>query len=471
MTDIAEDARPARQPWRAEAASTIQLAWPLVLTNLAQVAMGTTDVVMMGWLGPEALAAGALATNLYFAFLIFGIGIASATAPMIAVELGRKRHSVRDVRRTVRQGLWSVVLLAVPIWTVTWFAEPILVALGQDPALARVSGEYLHTFQWSLLPFLSYIVLRSFVSALERPLAAVWVGVIGIIVNAFLVWCLMFGRLGFPALGLAGAGIGTTIATTVVFLSLAAVVSIDRKFRRYHLFGRWWRADLARFRALWALGFPIAATLLFEVGVFNVAALLVGRFGADMLAAHQIALQIASVSFMVPMGLGQAATVRVGLAFGAGDREGVRRAGWTAFALGIGFMSCMALVMLFAPRLLVGAFLDLRAPENAVVIGYAVAFLAFAGFFQVFDGAQAVSAGMLRGLQDTRVPMILAAIGYWGVAFPLGFALAFPFGWRGAGVWTGLALGLAVVAGLLTFRWTQRERLGLLDPRRAAAAP
>jgi MATE family multidrug resistance protein len=471
MTDIAETARPARRAWRAEASSTLQLAWPLVLTNLAQVAMGTTDVVMMGWLGPEALAAGALATNLHFAFLIFGIGIASATAPMIAVELGRKRHSVRDVRRTVRQGLWSVVIIAVPIWSIVWFAEPILIALGQDPALARVAGDYLHTFQWSLLPFLAYIVLRSFVSALERPLAAVGAGVVGILVNAFLVWCLMFGKLGFPALGLAGAGIGTTIATTVVFLSLAAVVSIDRKFRRYHLFGRWWRADWARLRALWALGVPIAATLLFEVGVFNVAALLVGRFGADMLAAHQIALQIASVSFMVPMGLGQAATVRVGLAFGAGDKDGVRRAGWTAFALGIGFMSCMAVFMLTAPHVLVGAFLDLRDPENVTVIGYAVTFLAFAGLFQVVDGGQAVAAGMLRGLQDTRVPMILAAIGYWGVAFPVGFLLAFTFGWRGNGVWTGLALGLAVVAALMTTRWIRRERLGLLDPRRAAAAP
>ena len=466
MNEDAQTKTTSRMTWAGEARATLVLAWPLILTNLAQTLMTATDVVMMGWLGPDALAAGALGSNLYFATMIFGLGLTTATAPMIARELGRKGHSVRDVRRTVRQGMWMAAGATVPIWIVLWQSEAILLAMGQEPALAKSAANYVRALQWSLLPFFLFLVLRSFVSALERPLWALAAGVVGVVANAAMTWCLIFGNLGFPRLGLVGAGIATTLADTLMFVLLAAVILTDRKFRRYHLFGRLWRADWPRFRELWHLGLPIGATLVFEVAVFNGATFLMGLIGAAALAAHSVSMQLASLSFMVPLGLAQAATVRVGRAFGAHDREGVRRAGWTAYVMGVGFMALTGLAMVLMPRALVGLFLDLDMPANAPVIELAVSFLMVAALFQVADGGQAVAAGMLRGLHDTRVPMIYAGIGYWGIGLLLGVGLAFQGGLAGFGLWIGLATGLTVVAILLLARWLRRERLGLMAPGR-----
>jgi multidrug resistance protein, MATE family len=451
-----------RRLWRTELAATLALGWPLVLTNLAQTGLTTADVILMGWLGPAALAAGALGTNLYFAFLIFGIGVTSATAPLIAQELGRKRHSVRDVRRTVRQGLWASVAISIPVWVVLWNAEPILLLLGQEPALAAESAPFVRTLQWAFLPALWAVVLRCFFSALQRPgwILAIWA--LALPLNLAIAWVLMFGKLGFAPLGLAGAGVATTVSSLFMFVGLALVTMLDRRLRRYRLFGRWWRPDAHRLRIIWRIGLPIGGTLLFEVGLFNAAAFVMGLFGAEALAAHAIALQIATLSFMVPLGLAQAGTVRVGLARGASDPGGVGRAGWTAFALGVGFMAGIAVLMVAFPRPLVGVFLDAGDPANAGVIALAVTFLGFAALFQVVDGAQAVGAGILRGLNDTRVPMLYAALGYWGVGATLGIALAFPAGLKGAGIWIGLATGLAVVAVLMLRRWLRRGELGLL---------
>lgn len=437
----------------------LALAWPMVLTNLGQTAMTTTDVMMMGRLGPDALAAGTLGFSLYFAPNIFGLGLLAATSPMIATELGRNRHSVRDVRRTVRQGLWLALIYVVPLWLLLSQAEPVLLAMGQQPDLAALAADYVSTLQWAALPFYWYIVLRSFISALERPRWALVIVVLAVLFNAFANWCLMYGNLGFPQLGVVGSGIATTAASALMFIGLAAIVSIERKFRRYQIFGRFWRADWPRLRALVGLGLPIAGILLFEVSIFNAAAFLMGLIGPVQLAAHAIALQIASVAFMVPMGLGQAATVRVGLAFGRRKADEIARAGWTALAMGVGFMALTALLMISAPRLLISAFIDIDAPDNIEVAATAVVFLAFAALFQIVDGAQAVASGMLRGLHDTTVPMIFAAIGYWGVGLPLGVWLAFPGGMEGVGIWIGLSSGLAVVAVLLIGRWLARDRI------------
>ena len=459
MSAIQAGAAAPASLWRSEIKATLALAWPMVLTNLGQTAMTATDVMMMGRLGPQALAAGALGSNLYFMPLIFGLGLMLATSPMVATELGRMRHSVRDLRRTVRQGLWLAVLAALPIWLFLWHGETVLLAMGQEPALAHQAGVYLRWLQWAVLPFYGYIVLRSFISALERPgwaLVIVFAAVAG---NVLFNWMFMFGNLGVPAMGIAGSGLATSLSSLLMFAGLAAVVLVEPKFRRYRLFGRFWRADWPRFRALLKLGLPIAGILAFEVTIFSVSALLMGLIDADSLAAHAIATQITSITFMVPLGLNQAATVRVGLAYGARNREGISRAGWASFAIGVSFMALTGLAMILAPHLLIRAFIDVADPANAHVIGLAVSFLALAALFQVFDGAQAVAAGMLRGLHDTRVPMVYAAIGYWGVGLPLGVLLAFRFGLAGVGIWTGLALGLAVVSVLLLARWLRRDRL------------
>jgi MATE family multidrug resistance protein len=465
MSSIEAGVGTSESLWRGEIRAMLALSWPMVLTNLAQVAMTATDVMMLGRLGADTLAAGALGSNLYFAPLILGLGLVYAASPMMATELGRKRHSVRDIRRTVRQGLWLAILAAIPVWLLLWHGEAILLAMGQEPPLAHQAGIYLRWLQWAILPFYGYIVLRSFISALERPGWALIIMFIAVAFNALGNWCLIFGNLGFPKMGIAGSGLATSLSSALMFIGLATVVSVERKFRRYRLFGRFWRSDWPRFIALLRLGLPIAGILAFEVTIFNAAAFLMGLINAASLAAHAIAIQIASVSFMVPLGINQAVTVRVGLAHGAGNPDGVSRAGWTALAIGVGFMALMAMVMVSCPRLLISAFIDLDDPANVAVIALAVAFLSFAAMFQIFDGAQAVAAGMLRGLHDTKVPMILAAIGYWGVGLPLGVLLAFHFGFEGAGIWIGLSTGLAVVAVLLLWRWLRRDELGLTADR------
>jgi MATE family multidrug resistance protein len=452
---------PDRHPWRAEARATLALAWPLILTNVAQALIHATDVVLLGWAGPRTLAAATLGINIYFAFLIFGMGLVTAAAPIIARELGARRHSVREVRRTVRQAMWAAAMLAVPVWLVMWNSAALLVLLGQEPALAAEAQRFVRALQWGLLPYLFYLVLRSFISALERPLASLVVGIAAVIFNAIVNYGLIFGAFGLPALGIVGAGIGSSLANTLMFAGLAAVVLLDRQFKRYHLFGRFWRADRERLRAIWRIGLPIAVTLGLEVTIFNAAVFLMGLIGADSLAAHAIAIQIASFTFMVPLGLAQAVTVRVGLAHGRGDPPAIGRAGWTALALAVGFMSCTALIMVSMPFALVTLFLDPALPANAPVIPLAISFLLVAALFQIVDGAQVVGAGMLRGLHDTRMPMLYAAFGYWVVGLGVGVGLGFGLGWGGIGIWIGLAAGLAVVALLMIARWIRRDRLGL----------
>lgn len=451
-------------PWRTEARATALLAAPLVLTNLAQSLIHATDVLLLGRVGASTLAAAALGVNLYIFCLIFGMGLLTAAAPMIASERGRRPSSVRDVRRTVRQAMWTAVLIVVPMWAFLWNARAVLILLGQDPLLASEAQLFVRALMWALLPAFLYLCLRNFMSALERPGWPLVVAVGAVIVNAAVNTCLIFGvpAIGLPALGLQGAGIGSSITVTFEFLVLALIASRHRRFRRYHLFGRFWRPDWVRFIQVWRLGLPIAVTLTLEVGVFNAAVILMGLLGTASLAAHQIAIQIASLSFMVPMGLAQAVTVRVGHARGRGDAEGIARAGWTSFVIAIGFMSLMALVMLAIPHTLVGIFIDRANPANAPVIPLAEAFLGIAALFQVVDGAQAVGAGMLRGLHDTKVPMAFALFGYWLVGMGVALLLGFGAGWDGVGIWTGLASGLAVVSVMMIWRWSRRERLGLV---------
>jgi MATE family multidrug resistance protein len=279
-------------------------------------------------------------------------------------------------------------------------------------------------------------------------------------VNALLSWALIFGHFGLPALGLVGGGVGSTLTWLALCVALVAVMSGDRQFRRFHMFGNWWRFDRQRTLAMVRLGWPIGVTLALEMGVFALAAYFMGWLGASAVAAHAIALQIAALTFMVPLGLAQAATVRVGLALGRCDAAALSRSGWTAWTIGVAFMGAMALGMWTFPRQLVTLFVA-DVPANALVIGLAISFLRVAAAFQLVDGAQVIGAGMLRGLHDTRWPLIFALVGYWGVGLGIGSWLAFGADWKGVGIWVGLASGLAAVAALMLARWTMRGKLGL----------
>lgn len=449
-------------PWRAEARALLSLSLPLIVGNIGWSAIAAVDLLLLGRLGPDAVAAGSLALNLYNAFLIFGIGLTTAASPLIASERGRRLHSVRDIRRTVRQTIWAAAVICLPSWALLWHAEPVLILIGQDPELSARAAELARALQWGLLPYFVFLVLRNYVSALERPIWGVLVTLAAVPFNALAGWVLIFGHLGFPAMGLHGAGLASLATSIFMGGGMALVVSTHRLFRRYHLFGRFWVPDWSRLRTVWRIGLPIAITVGFEATIFNAAVFLMGLIGRAELAAHAVAIQIAALCFMVPMGIGQAATVRVGYAHGRRDAAAIGRAGWLALALGTAFAAATATLLITIPRTLVGAFLDLHLPANGHVADFAVSFLAVAALFQLVDATQAIGAGVLRGLQDTRVPMIFAAFGYWVIGLGTAVLLAFPLKMGGVGIWLGLATGLGVVAVLLVWRWTRRGRLGLL---------
>ncbi|MBM3950414.1 MAG: MATE family efflux transporter [Rhodospirillales bacterium] len=467
-TELSPRAR-ALDAWRDEARAMLVLIGPLVLTSLGQIAILTTDVILIGRLGATALAAGSLGYVVFFTAFVIGMGIVMATAPLAAQAFGARRP--REVRRVVRQGLWIAGLLTIPFCLIAVpAAPPLLRALGQPADVVNAAGEYLSTLLWCLPTAVGFIVLRNFAAALNRPEPALWVMLAGVPINAVLAYALIFGAFGLPRLELIGAGLASALVNLAMFAAMLAIVLGLRPFRRYYVLGHFWRPDWTIFRRIFVLGTPIAGAILMEYGVFAVAALLMGWIGTVSIAAHQIALQIASVSFMVPYGIGQAATVRVGHAVGRRDPDGARRAGWTALALGVTFMAAMSVVLLAAPEFLAGLFIDSATPDGAPVVALAALLLAVAAAFQMADGAQTIAIQSLRGLNDTTVPMLIAGLGYWGVGFGASYLLGFTVGLGAVGIWVGLALGLGIVALLLIIRFARLTQQGYLpDVARAPA--
>jgi MATE family multidrug resistance protein len=435
------------------------LAWPLILTNLSQFALTLTDTVFLGRLGTNELAAATIGMNLFFAALAPCFGLATAAAPMVAQTRGRGAGFVRGMRRDVRAAFWAQAIATIPVWLLLWQAEPILLALGQAPVIAALAGDYVRAVMWGMPFFCGFVVLRGFLAAEQRPGAALIVAFAGIFLNFPLNWWLIYGGLGVPPLGVVGAGIASTLCNVAMFGGLLALIARDRHLRRFRILGRWWRWDAPRMKEATVIGLPIAGAMLLEIGVFATASLMMGWLGAVAVAAHAIALQSASATFMVPMGLGQAATARVGLAAGAGDARGAAIAGWTALAMGAAFMATTAFLLIAFGETIAWAFLDARNPGAAETAALATTLLVVAGLFQLADGVQAVAAGALRGLKDTAVPMALAGFGYWGAGLPLGLLLAFALGFGALGLWIGLAAGLFVVAGLMTARWMRLSGL------------
>lgn len=446
--------------WATEFRATFALAWPLVIAQVAQNAINTTDVIMTGWLGPEYLATSTLASTFIMPFLVAGIGLVGAVAPLTAQARGAR--DIKSVRRIVRQGFWVAILTALVLVPIILQIRTILGWLGQDPVLAMRAEEYTQIAAWLLFPGLGIIVLRSLLSTFDAARVVLVITLGGVVVNFIGNYALMFGNFGMPRLELRGAAISTVITNIAMFLALLTYVLRHRRFRRFHVLVRFWKPDWVRFRQIFRLGLPIGLTILAEVSLFTAAALLMGRLGTDEVAAHAVALQCASLAFMVPMGIGMAATVRVGIAYGKRDRAGIGRAGWTGLALGTGFMmlSCVAFLT-YAPAI-VTVFLDPTRPENLHALGLAATFLVIAGVFQLVDGVQVVAAHALRGLSDAKIPMIVAIVGYWLVGLPIAYVLGLVAGWRGVGIWIGLAAGLAFVAVVLLARFALRERLGLL---------
>ncbi|WP_407149409.1 MATE family efflux transporter [Bradyrhizobium sp. ORS 86] len=432
----------------AEFSETLKLAVPLALTQLGQIAMMSTDLAFIGRLGSEAVAAAALAHTVFFVSFTFGMGLVSAVSPLAAQAFGARDPHV--MRRALRVGMWAALFMALPLMFLPFHGESILLALGQAPAAAHLAQHYLFGLAWGILPALWFIALRGFMSAVNRPEPVLWVTLAAIPANALLVYLLLYGKWGMPELGLFGAGLATTTVNLGMFLAGVWFAVRRRPFRKYHVFSRIWRIDWPLMGKLVAIGTPISLSFLLEYGMFGAAGLLMGLISTTALAAHQIALQIAAILFMVPFGVGMAATVRVGHAVGRRDPDGLRRAGYVAVALSGTFMSVMTLAVILARFEIATIFLGEATDATAQLT--AMLLLIGATFF-IADGVQTTTAGALRGMNDTQVPLLFATISYWLVGFASAYALAFWAELGATGVWIGLSLGTAVYATLLILRF------------------
>ena len=451
----------AHELWRRELRATALLAAPLAAANLMQMLVYASDVIFVARLSEQALAASSLGVTIIGLLLWSTSGLVGACAPLISAELGRRRHAVREVRRTVRMALWLAVLCGLVAMGIASQGGQILRVTGQEPALAARAGRFLDVLLFAAPPAIAAAVLRNFVSVMGRPIFATAIIGASIVANGLGNYVLVFGHFGAPAMGLEGSALASVLTGILTLSAYVAAIQSDRKLRRYHIFGRWWRPEWTRLRDMLWIGLPIAAIIVAEGGLFSSAAILMGLIGEAQLAGHTVALQVAAMAFQIPFGIGQAATIRVGYFYGAQDRAAIARAGRAALVMALAYMAFPAALMVFAPRLILWCYIGAKAWTGAPMVGFALEYLTIAAAFQLFDGGQAVLAGALRGLQDTRVPMIMALTGYWLFGFGTSVLLGFFTPLAGIGVWLGLAVGLVVVAGLLLWRWTARERLGL----------
>jgi multidrug resistance protein, MATE family len=435
---------------RAEVRATLALAAPLAAANLAQMAMGVTNTLMVGRLGAMPLAAAGLGGMFYFTVGVMLQGILFAVAPLAAHALGAGDRGAAG--RIASAGWVLSVMFALPFVATLTSLDRLLQALGYDAALAAEIGRYLRALAWGAPAFLGFGVLRSLLAAMSRTRPVMAVLLVCVASNALLNWSLIFGHLGAPALGVAGSGYASSINQWLMLAGLALCTRMVPRLAGLRVLRRAFAASGTEIGNILRLGLPIGVSRGMEVGVFLAAGILMGLLGAAALGAHQLILNCASVSFMVPLGLGQAATVRVAYQLGAGRVFAARRAGFVALALGVGFMAAAAVVLWAFPLTIIGAYINVADPANHQTVQIARRLIVIAALFQVFDGMQVIAVGALRGYRDTVVPMLLAAFGYWGAGFAGGWLLAFPLGYGAIGLWWGLAFGLAVVAVLLTLR-------------------
>ncbi len=450
------------QSWNAHIRATLTLGLPLVGTQIAQIAIATTDVVMLGWYGTEELAATVLGSQAFFVFYIFGSGFANAVLPLAAQAEGR--NDATHVRRSVRMGFWILLIYAAAVLPILWHLETLLIALGQKPELASLASDYIRIAQWGMFPALMVMGLRSFFAARSSTSIVLWSALAGTVVNAMFNYVLIFGNFGAPEMGVRGAAVASVGSATVMFLIMAGWAALHPDHVEYRIFQRFWRPEWPAFFEVFRLGLPIGFTILAEVGLFMAASVMMGWLGTLPLAAHGIAIQLASISFMIPLGLSHAATVRVGQAYGRGDMEGLARASHAVMGLAAVFALASGALFWLFPEQLISLFLDETNVDSDELLRVAVPLLLVAAAFQLVDAIQAIGAGLLRGIKDTRVPMIYAIISYWAVGLSAAYGLGFGLGLGGPGIWGGLALGLGVAAVLLNVRFARRERfLGRME--------
>lgn len=439
---------------RSHLSATLILGLPLAATHVARMMLGVVDTVMVGRYGVDPLAGLVLATSVFYILMMLGSGYPLALMGVIATA--RARGDEAQLRRATRMALWLSGIHAVLVAPLMWWSGPILVALGQDPAVAALAQDWLRAMTLAMPAALGGMALNSFLAALGRPNVVLAVTLAGLPINAALNWVLIFGHLGAPELGVTGAGLASMAVNWMQLGALALACGLLPEARPFHLFRQMWRPDTAAARELFALGLPIGLTLVAETGMFTGANILMGWFGAVPLAAHGIALQIAGLTFMVHLGISNAATIRVGTAHGNGDAAGLRQAAIAAILLSAVFAVVPMAAFLAIPEVLTGFYLNPADPRAPDIVALAAGLMIYAGLFQLVDAMQAIALGLLRGVHDTRVPMVLAVVSYWLVGLSVGWLVAFPLGMGPPGLWLGLLVGLACAAALLMARfWTR----------------
>lgn len=438
------------------ARETLVLGLPLVGSHLAQMALHVTDTVMVGWYGVVSLAAVVLGASSFFIVFVLGSGFAKAVMPMVAAALGGNDET--RVRRDTRMGIWLSIAYGLMVYPVFWWSEPILLALGQDSEVSAIASDYMRIAGLGMVPALVVTVLQSYLSALHRTQVVLWVTLAAVLLNIGVNWALIFGNWGFPELGARGAAIATVTVQITSLIILALYAHLLPELRRFHLFQRFWRPDWHAMRQVFNLGLPIGLTGLAEGGLFQASALMMGWIGTVELAAHGIALEVAALTFMLHVGLSSAATIRIARFDGQGDRVALRRAAKVAVVISFGVALASVALFLSAARPIVALFLDLSKPESETILAYGTVLLGLAALFQLADGMQVMALGLLRGVQDTRVPMWLAAVSYWLIGIPCSYVLAFPLGYGGVGLWLGLVVGLVCAAASLMWRFWRLVR-------------
>jgi multidrug resistance protein, MATE family len=427
------------------------LAVPVVIAELGWVTMGLVDTLMVGGLGPEAIGAVGIGSSLFMGVCIFAMGLLLGLDTLVSQSFGAGRMD--ECHRWLVHGVVLSVVLTVPVMLILRLLSSALGAWGLSPSVLQLLRPYLDVLTWSVFPLLLYAAFRRYLQGMGvvRPVTVALIA--ANLLNLFVNWLLIFGRLGAPALGVGGAAWATVISRVGMAGILFFVILDRERGRRPGLFATTMRVEVARMRRLVALGLPAASQVTLEVGVFAAATALAGRLAPAALAAHQIAVNLAAFTFMVPLGVASAGAVRVGHAIGRRDGAGAVRSGWTALLFGTFFMSCAAATFLLVPRRLIGAF-----TPDASVVEIGVSLLFVGAIFQLFDGVQGVATGVLRGLGDTRTPMLWNLAAHWVIGLPLGYALCFSAGYGVVGLWWGLSTGLIICGVALLAVWSRRVR-------------
>jgi MATE family multidrug resistance protein len=438
--------------WRRELRVMLALAVPVVLSELGWMAQGVVDTIMVGKLGPAAIGAVAVGNAVYYVPSLFGIGVLLGLDTLVSQAYGRKDHDA--CHHWLAQGVYLACIATPPLMLMIAAASYGFVRLGITPEVAGMAGGYLRILNFGTLPLLLYGAARRYLQGVGQVRVITVTLIIANLVNWFGNWVLIYGRLGLPALGVNGSAISTCLARIGMAVALIGFAWRYERSRGHPLFRHWAKPSLLKIRQLMRIGAPAAGQIVLEVGAWNGATFAAGLLNPVALATHSIALNYASVTYMVPLGMSAAAAVSVGHAMGAGDRSRARRAGWMAMALGTGFMLLAAIVFLLAPRPLI--MLYTRDPR---VMAEGPGLLYVAAAFQIFDGIQTVSTGALRGLGQTRGPMIANFVGYWILGLPLGLSLCFALHWGIYGLWIGLTLALVVIASTLLLRWRKDSAL------------